>query len=163
MESAKEVNPSKYKNSNRLTDGQEHKNIYASNAIKQHESGLNRRSSKPSCNQSADGNWDQWQVNSKVTEITLQQSAGGNLEGSQSQALVVVYAETFSHFIHTNTSFTTIQDQHVSHWHTIWQESDGGVILKIRCFYMLTRMCRTSSRQHYSGEDRERLVTNRSL
>jgi hypothetical protein len=56
MESAKKVNPSKYKNSNRLTDGQEHKNIYASNGIEQHESGLNRRSPKPSCNQSADGN-----------------------------------------------------------------------------------------------------------
>jgi hypothetical protein len=52
----KKVNPSKYKNSNRLTDGQEHKNIYASNAIEPQESGLNRRSSKPSCIQSADGN-----------------------------------------------------------------------------------------------------------
>ncbi len=40
---------------------------------------------------------------------------------------------------------------------------DGGVILKIGCFNMLTRMCRTGRRQHYSGEDRERLVTNHSL
>ncbi len=161
MESAKKVNPSKYKNSNGLTDGQEHKNIYASNDIEQHERGLNRRSSKPSCNQSADGNWDQWQVNSKVTETTLQQSAGGNWAGRQSQASVVVYAEIFSHLIHTNTSFTTIQDQHVSHR----QECDAGVVLNIGCFYMLTRMCRTGRRQHYSGEleDRERLVTNHSL
>jgi hypothetical protein len=50
----KKENPSKNENSNRLTDGQEHKNIYANNDIEQHERGLNRRSSNPSCNQSAD-------------------------------------------------------------------------------------------------------------
>jgi hypothetical protein len=100
----KKINPSKKsKNSNRLTDGQEHKNIYASNAIEQQERGLNWRSSKPSCNQSADGNWDQWQVNSTVTKTTLQQSAGGNWEGRQSQASIVVYAETFSQLTHTQT------------------------------------------------------------
>ena len=120
---------------------------YASNIIEQHESRLNRRSSKPSCHQSADGNWDHWLVNLKVTKTTLLQSAGGNWEGRQSRASDVVYAETISHFIHTNTSITTIQDQHVSHR----QECDGGWILKIECFNMLTRMCRTGSRQHYSG------------
>ena len=107
----KKINPSKKsKNSNRLTDGQEHKNIYASNDIEQQERGLNWRSSKPSCNQSADGNWDQWQVNSTVTKTTLQQSAGGNWEGRQSQASIVVYAETFSQLTHTHKHF----NHHVS-------------------------------------------------
>jgi len=50
------INPSKYKKTNRLTDGQEHQNIYASNDIEHHKNWLNRRSSKPSCNQSEDGN-----------------------------------------------------------------------------------------------------------
>jgi hypothetical protein len=50
------IQAKKQKTPNSLTDGQEHKNIYASNEIGQHEIGLNQRSSKPSCNQSADGN-----------------------------------------------------------------------------------------------------------
>ncbi len=91
MESAKRKSK-QIQNSNRLTDGQEHKNIYASNAIEQHKSGLNRRSSKPNCNQSADGDWDLCLVNLKVTGTTLQQSAGSKWEGRQSQASVVVYA-----------------------------------------------------------------------
>ena len=81
-----------------LRMGRSTKYNYTSNDIEQHESGLNQRSSKPSCNQSADGNWDQWLVGSKVTKTTLLQSAGGNWEGRQSQASGVVYAETIFTF-----------------------------------------------------------------
>jgi hypothetical protein len=50
------IQAKKHKTPNSLTDGQEHKNIYASNEIGQHEIGLNHRSSKPSCIKPADGN-----------------------------------------------------------------------------------------------------------
>jgi hypothetical protein len=38
-----------------------------------------------------------------------------------------------------------------------------GLNLKIGCLDMLTRMYQIGRRQHYSGEDRERLVTNHLL
>jgi hypothetical protein len=87
-----------------LRMGRRAKINYASNIIEQHESRLNRRSSKPSCHQSADGNWDHWLVISKVTKTTLLQSAGGNWEGRQSRASDVVYAETIFTF-HTHKHF----------------------------------------------------------
>ena len=48
--------------------------------------------------------------------------------------------------IHTITSISTNQDQHVSDR----QECDEGVKLKTRCLNMLTRMYQQGRREHYS-------------